>query len=59
MPKVRNIASGIYADGVIYVAPGEVIEVSEDKAEYLCAGDTAGRFERVVEPKHEPKGKAK
>ena len=55
MPKVRNIASGIYADGVIYVAPGEVIEVSEEKAEYLCAADTAGKFERVVEKAHEPK----
>jgi len=47
MPKVRNTAAGIYADGEIYVAPGEVIEVSEAKADYLCAEDTAGKFERV------------
>jgi len=60
MPKVRNTASGIYADGEIYVAPGEVIEVSEEKAAYLCAPDTAGQFQRVVEAQPAvAKGKAK
>ena len=54
MPKVRNIAAGIYADGVLYVAPGEVVEVSEEKAVYLCAPDTAGKFERVKEKVAEP-----
>jgi len=64
MPKVKNVAAGIYADGVIYVHSGEVVEVSEEKAAYLCAPDTAGKFERLerlVEEKaaEQPKGKAK
>ena len=51
MAKVKNVASGIYADGVIYVAAGEVIEVDEAKAAYLCDPDTCGKFERVKDEK--------
>ena len=47
MPKVKNIATGIYADGELFVHAGEIIEVSEQKAEYLCDESTAGKFERV------------
>jgi hypothetical protein len=59
MPKVKNVAEGIYADGELFVHPGEVVEVSEEKAAHLCAGDTAGKFERVAEEKVPDKGKAK
>jgi hypothetical protein len=50
------VAEGIYADGVLFVHPGEVVDVPEEQAVHLCAGDTAGKFERVAE---EQKGKAK
>jgi len=56
MPKVRNVAEGLYGDGNLLVHPGEVVEVSEEKAAYLCSSDTPGRFERVAEA---PKEKAK
>ena len=49
MMKVKNIAEGIYADGELFVHPGEVIEVSEGKAAHLLASDTAGKFEVVVD----------
>jgi hypothetical protein len=55
MPKVRNVAEGLYGDGKLLVHPGEVVEVSEEKANYLCDPTTAGKFERV----EESKGKAK
>jgi len=56
--KVKNVATGIYADGEIYVLSGEVIEVSDEKAKYLCDKDTAGSFERVVDSKPAPAIKA-
>jgi hypothetical protein len=53
MVKVKNVAAGVYADGVLYVHPQEVVEVSEAQAEHLCAKDAAGKFERVAEKKAE------
>jgi len=49
MVKVKNIAEGFYGDGELFVHPGEEIEVSAEKAEYLCHAETAGKFERVVD----------
>jgi hypothetical protein len=43
--KVKNVGTGIYADGEIFVNPGEVVEVSDDKAKYLCDAASPGRFE--------------
>ena len=48
MPKVKNVGRGAYADGVVVVHPGEEVEVSEDKAKYLCSSDSPGEF--VVVP---------
>lgn len=47
MPKVKNVGDGVYADGVLYVHAGEEIEVSEEKAKYLCDKDSPGKFELV------------
>lgn len=48
MPNVKNVGPGIYADGVIFVGPGEEVEVSEEKAKYLCSDDSPGKFELVA-----------
>jgi hypothetical protein len=56
MPKVRNIG-GIYADGVLFVQPDEVIEVSDEKAQHLVAPDTAGKFELVADEPAKAQGK--
>lgn len=45
MKMVRNKSAGIYADGALFVHPGEVVEVSDAQADYLCDKDTAGTFE--------------
>lgn len=48
MPKVKNVGPGVYADGVLYVHPGEEIEVSEEKARYLCDKESPGQFQLVA-----------
>jgi hypothetical protein len=47
MAKVKNAGHGPYSDGVLYVIPGEVVDVPEAQAEYLCSDDSPGKFERV------------
>jgi hypothetical protein len=59
MAKVRNVSHGIYADGKLFVEPGEVIEVKEEQAKYLCDENTAGKFERVVDEKPAAAGGAR
>ena len=47
MVKVKNVGSGIYADGVLFLVVGDVAEVSEQKAAYLLSDECPGKFEEV------------
>jgi len=37
MPKIKNIGSEVYNCGIFSAAPGEVIEVAEEKAKQLLS----------------------
>lgn len=47
MPKVKNVGAGIYANGLLYLSPGEEAEVSESEAKYLCSDECPGKLELV------------
>jgi len=57
MAKVKNAGHGIYADGALFVHPGEVVDVPEQQAAYLCSDDSPGKFERVKDEPAKPAAK--
>lgn len=54
MAKVKNVGAAQYV-GVVDVAPGEVLDVTEEQAKYLCSDECPGQFERVAVEAAEPK----
>lgn len=55
--KVKNVGEFEYVSGELHVAPGEVVDVAADKAEYLLSEDCPGKFEAFKD--EAPKGKGK
>lgn len=55
MAKVKNAGAVDYTGPALEIAAGEVAEVTDAQAAYLCSDDSPGTFELVKD--EAPKGK--